>query len=119
VDRFSRQLGKIGMKVSDEARQSLLGHSWPGNIRELQNVIERAVILSQQTIGISELPEVMARRITPQAPDSGKLEDMEREAIMEALTHCNGNRRLTAERLGISRRTLQYRLRQYGIVTDG
>jgi len=83
----------------------------------LQNVIERAVILSSGRITLSDLPELIRRPVKPPSVTTdGSLRDRERGAIMEVLAQCEGNRRLAAERLGISKRTLQYRLKEYGLV---
>ena len=91
-------------------------YDWPGNIRELQNVIERAVILSSGRITLSDLPELIRRPVKRTAVTTdGSLQDLERETILAVLARCGGNRRVAAERLGISKRTLQYRLKGYGL----
>jgi DNA-binding NtrC family response regulator len=72
-------------------------YAWPGNIRELQNVIERAVILSRGRITLSDLPELIRRPVKQQSVATGSsLQELEREAIREALEQCGGNRRLAA-----------------------
>jgi len=77
------------------------------------------VILSSGRITLSDLPEPIRRPVKqPSVTADGRLQDLEREAILEALAQSGGNRRLAAERLGISKRTLQYRLKGYGL-TDG
>ena len=117
--RAAQQIGRAVSLVEPEVHAAFADYGWPGNIRELQNVIERAVILSSGRITLSDLPEPIRRPVKqPSVTADGRLQDLEREAILEALAQCGGNRRLAAERLGISKRTLQYRLKGYGL-TDG
>jgi two-component system response regulator FlrC len=118
--------------LTEAAREKLLQHSWPGNVRELDNVIQRALILASGTaldaddicIESDLLPEPCetqpdVRFEAQDAPDLGKdLRIRERELIVEALRVENGNRQAAARRLGISPRTLRYkiaRLRQMGL----
>ena len=113
IRRFSRDMGKKPARIETEALKRLRDHDWPGNIRELQNALERAVIIAGSSIGVAQLPEGIATG--PIRQDEGLLKAMERDAIMLALKKCRNNRRKAAEELGISRRTLQYRLKEYGI----
>jgi DNA-binding NtrC family response regulator len=116
VRKFSSSLGKKACVLSEGAQSALLSYAWPGNIRELQNVIERAVILCKGQI---EVPHLNLD-VSPAEPETGRggLDDIEREAIQEALVKTGGNRKRAAELLGISRRTLYYRLKDYGITKD-
>jgi DNA-binding NtrC family response regulator len=116
IRRFSRDMGKKPARTEPEALKRLRGHDWPGNIRELQNALERAVIIATGAIGIGQLPTGIISG--PIRQDEGLLKSMEREAIMHALKKCGGNRRKASEELGLSRRTLQYRLKEFGII-DG
>ncbi len=117
VLRAAQQIGRVISLVEPEVHAAIADYGWPGNIRELQNVIERAVILSSGRITLGDLPELIRRPVKePPVATDGSLQDREREAILEVLTQCDGNRRLAAERLGISKRTLQYRLKEYGLV---
>ena len=117
VLRAAQQIGRAVSLVEPEVHAAFADYDWPGNIRELQNVIERAVILSSGRITLSDLPELIRRPVKqPSVTTDGSLQDREREAILEVLAQCDGNRRLAAERLGISKRTLQYRLKEYGLV---
>ena len=118
LHQASRRFGKRVAGFSDEARALLLVYGWPGNIRELQNVVERAAILCQ---GEQILPAYL--NLTPASPAPAAagprtLRELEREAILAALAACKGNRRGAAERLGIGLRTLYTRLREYGISSD-
>ena len=116
IRRFARDLGKKVAGIDNEALRRLREHDWPGNVRELQNVLERAVILAGKGISLRELPEAIASGLPSGRDDEGMLKTMEREAILSALKKSSGNRRKTAEELGISRRTLQYRLKEYGML---
>jgi DNA-binding NtrC family response regulator len=116
VSRAARQIGRAISLVEQDVLAAFSGYDWPGNIRELQNVIERAVILSSGRITLNELPELIRRPVqSPPVASDGSLQNREQAAILEVLTQCGGNRRLAAERLGISKRTLQYRLKEYGL----
>jgi len=117
VERFGRQIGKRVQGVSPEALTILQSYRWPGNIRELQNVIERAVILCRGAISVADLPATLSA-CDSDAQELGTLKDLEREAILSALEKTGGNRRRAAEELGLSRRTLQYRLKEYGLIKD-
>lgn len=116
VRLHARSMGKKLSGIATPAMKALRSYDWPGNIRELQNGIERAVILARGEVTIAELPETI--RLPAEGAsreDGGMLKEAERDAIAAALKATAGNRRLAAERLGISRRTLQYRLKEYGM----
>jgi len=112
-ERFSARFGKRVTGFAPEAEQALLAYAWPGNVRELQNVVERAVILARERIGVEHLGLDAACGDEPQA--GGLLRDVERAAIERVLRDVGGNRRRAAEALGISLRTLQYRIKEYGL----
>ncbi len=124
VRQFSQQLGKPEPDISPDAFQKLLHYSWPGNVRELQNAIEYAVVLARQgMIGMKELPtEIQLPPALQQAelgalPRSGvqTLDDVERNAILQALAECRGNKKKAAELLGIQRPTLYNKMKRYAI----
>ena len=118
IRRFARLTGKELSGIDPEALEYLRRYDWPGNIRELQNVMERAVILGQGRVRREQLPD-FSTRVQASAPNEApRLEEVERQAILDALEACGGNRRLTAEKLGISKRTLQYRLKRYGLIGE-
>jgi two-component system NtrC family response regulator len=108
--------------VSPEALALLSEHDFPGNVRELQNVIESALIMSQ---GRTVRPEHVAARLLPDTtprpaltdphPQSLNLDDVERQYLVAALRQTGGNRTHAARLLGISRATLLYRIKKHGV----
>lgn len=97
------------------AARALTAYDWPGNARELRNVMERAAILANgRPIDVEHLG-LSTTTPAPQAsaPGADTLKDMERTAIVEALAAEGGNRRRAAKRLGVALRTLQYKLKRY------
>ena len=114
----SRRFGKRIVGFAGDVPALLQGYAWPGNIRELQNVIERAVILCREeriTSAHLHLP-LSSLALSPGAPKT--LRELEREAILAALAAHRGNRRKAADELGIGLRTLYTRLREYGISVE-
>jgi DNA-binding NtrC family response regulator len=121
VDHF---LGKVdqadaGGRFSERALQRLVDYDWPGNVRELQHVVQRATILSDADSGELELPLKFESPYADQAPGPQGLQvgrsikDMERELIMRTLAHFDGDKKATADTLGISLNTLYNRLNTY------
>ncbi|MFN3017247.1 sigma-54-dependent transcriptional regulator [Vibrio coralliilyticus] len=140
IERHCKKLGLPVPTLSASAMNKLLAYSWPGNVRELDNVVQRALILSEngnvssdhillegldwQDAGslqqVVETGEIAAPNIKPIAePDNtfatsaglgGELREQEYAIILETLTECNGRRKEMAEKLGISPRTLRYKL---------
>ncbi|MDR2784780.1 MAG: sigma-54-dependent Fis family transcriptional regulator, partial [Treponema sp.] len=125
--RLAARMGKSAHTLSPGAVEKLLAYSFPGNIRELENILERALIYS-------EGPDIQARDLDlhrgapadppepppfPAASGEGQsLENIEREAIIAALARTGGNRTKAAEELGISRKTILNKIRAYGIDGD-
>ena len=115
-----------GVQVSSSAMKSLLAYDWPGNIRELENCLERAVALGDQLkIEISDLPSSIARAEAPIEVVSSEmsefsgpatdLEDIERATIERVFVQVNGDKVLAGKMLGISRATLYRKLKRYNI----
>ena len=135
ADHFIRSLGgnmgKGDLTLSRDARDLLRQHPWPGNIRELQNAIERSLITSQGTLitaahldispglqPVASQPQAAPPAVAaPPAPASapGSLQALERAAILEALRRTHGHKTQAAALLGITRFQLYTRLKQYGI----
>ena len=111
--RFAADFGKKIDGITAAAKSALLEYDWPGNIRELQNVIERALIISGREIDVPHLNLESPSEVQPQG--EGLLRSRERETIEKVLTEVDGNRRRAAQILGISLRTLQYRIKEYGL----
>ncbi len=119
LQQANRRFGKRIVGFADEVLALLQDYAWPGNIRELQNVVERAVILCRE----EHIPSTLLHfPVSPPALSSGApkttLRELEREAIQAALAAHKGNRRKAAAQLGIGLRTLYARLREYGISAD-
>jgi DNA-binding NtrC family response regulator len=120
VEHFlaTRQLGKARFKIEREAMQALLRYDWPGNIRELANVLERAQILSGDgLITLDDLPETFRMAQPPtqvSATDSLNLHEMERRNVRAALQRAKGNKVQAAKLLGITRRALYRLIEKYG-----
>ncbi len=123
LDRHNSASEKKVRGLSDEAMGMLLNYNWPGNVRQLESVVERAMLLSDgDVIGSDSLPaEIMTRPITLgkmdfELPDEGiSFEDFERDLLVKAMVKANGVLGRAAALLGMSYRTLQYRLNKFGI----
>jgi len=110
--------------LTESAAARLIGYSWPGNVRELENVIQRAMILAPGDVIEPEhlsLPRCAvsgegAQQHGGAAPAFLDIKSLERAHIMETLVAVNGSRKLAVQRLGISERTLRYKLQQYRLV---
>ena len=101
------------LTVSDEVIDALRAHPWPGNVRQLRNVIERAVVLSKcGLLSLEDLPEEFshARTSVPVQDSRRTLKEVELRAIRDALEMCDGNKSKAAKMLGISRKALYKRL---------
>lgn len=125
VEHFLRRYGSGNVRIEPNAMRSLMAHRWPGNIRELENVIERACILCEEGRVTSDCLPPSVR--LPDEGDSGetvgdenlsikKAEDtIERDLIRKALAKTSGNRTQAAKMLEISHRSLLYKIKEYGI----
>jgi DNA-binding NtrC family response regulator len=109
---FAAQISGGKATLAAEAEARLITHTWPGNARELRNVVERALVLSPD--GPVE-PRHLSLSEPPADAPSGTLKDMERQAVIRALEQAGGNRKQAAEILGISLRNLQYKVKEYGL----
>lgn len=109
---YCRKNGRARLSVAREVMNKLLEYDWPGNVRELENVVERAAVLCRSsTLTLDDLPESVAKADAP-APATldfsigTPLEEVERRMIRETLKHTSGDKRLAAQLLGISTRTI-------------
>jgi len=138
LEGYCKELDKNIKKISGEAMELLLKYNYPGNVRELENIIERAVALentdiilpeslpeyvrglpSDASIGGQEIVETAGQIINPQIPSSLNLEknikDYERAIILDALKKSGGVKKKAAELLGLSFRSMRYKMDKYGI----
>lgn len=115
VKVISARLGKEAKTIPAEEMVRLAGYAWPGNIRELENVIERSVIISRGNQLILPDLEPAKAEISDTQKMEGDLKTVEKIAIENALSKTNGNRKKAAEILGISLRSLQYKIKEYGL----
>ncbi|NLY71425.1 MAG: sigma 54-interacting transcriptional regulator [Clostridiales bacterium] len=121
LKRYSVILNKDVVDMSSEVKEALVEHQWPGNIRELENVIERAVNITRSNIiTMEDLPPNFHTNSTTTANNQrdrklSLIEQNEKSTIIEGLIKCNGNISKTADLIGIGRRSLYRRLEYYGI----
>lgn len=115
----AQQLNVLAPRISDDALALLMSYQWPGNIRELQNVVERAVLLSDgKTIEPAQLPREVAGEGLAAPEPSGSdstLQGYEKALVVRALKDNGWNQTRAAKALGISRDNLRYRVKKYGI----
>jgi formate hydrogenlyase transcriptional activator len=119
VQKFARRMGKTIDSIPFELIQDLEHWHWPGNIRELENFLERSVILTQGTVLYAPTAELRMALAT--IPKSATLEDVEREHIVRTLREAGGviaGIRGAAARLGLKRSTLQSRMLKLGITRE-
>ncbi|MFO0845370.1 MAG: sigma-54-dependent Fis family transcriptional regulator [Gemmataceae bacterium] len=128
---YAQKLGKPAREIDDDAMLALRAYPWPGNVRQLENVIERAVVIAEgPTIGLAELPDEVTQ--TAPEPDealdswTGELaavyhaeraerERREREQLVRALAAAKGNKAEAARALGLARSTLISKLKKFGL----
>jgi two-component system, NtrC family, response regulator AtoC len=109
--------------LPEQLLDRFLAYRWPGNIRELENIVERIVVLtSGSEVSLGDLPALLQAEPTPldaislDLPPNGiSLGDVERELLCRALQECNWNQSRAARYLGLSRRTLIYRMQKYNL----
>lgn len=117
-------MGRGSMQLDESAQQALLGHPWPGNVREMENVIQRAVILAPADLVQAGHLQLSAARPAVQAPvdesssSAHDLKSLEKTHIMTTLAAVGGSRKLAAQKLGMSERTLRHKLQQYREAED-
>jgi len=144
---FSTRLGKGLVDICPDAMAALQGHAWPGNIRQLENIIQQAVLLSEgPVLQLSDLPESFRRpagdtpvgpqhlSVQPPAADAAShangfahspgnslmqsMSEHERSLIQRTLEECRFNRTSAARKLGVSRVTLHKKIKEHGLVND-
>ncbi len=127
IKKYSKQYNRVVKRMSDEARERFLAYDWPGNVREMENLVERAVLLSSgEKLEVhdfwvdEQVPAVAAAGGAGAAPasfslppDVTTLKEMERQMILQALQKTDNNRTQAAKILGVSVRTLRNKLQEY------
>lgn len=127
LEELSLEMDRPKCHFTDAARKALMGYSWPGNIRELRNAVERALLSARtEEIDAADLPQAVMMsmdhpsqaRLNHEIGDRGLdvwLEEIERRAILDALDQCSGVQAQAAKRLGISERSLWHRIKKLKI----
>jgi DNA-binding NtrC family response regulator len=119
LKEFSQENGKPIEGIDPKARQALYNYSWPGNVRQLRNSVESAVVLSKgTTITLEDFPPNLrgeSGNDTLRLPLGASLAEMEKEVIRSTLAREGGNKSRTAEVLGIGRKTLHRKIEEYGL----
>ncbi len=110
VSQLSAELGMDPPRLEDAELERLARYDWPGNVRELKNVIERALLLKRPPGEFVPVPAETADRARESAPESLRLEEVERRHIEKVLRQVNGNKSAAARLLGVSRKTLERRV---------
>ena len=131
AERFAEQNGIDPVEIADQYLDRMAAYDWPGNVRELKNAVERLVVYtadSNVAIAEKDIESIMPRDDQTASTDDSefqrpdfvprKLDAVERDMILDTLAYTGGNRTQGAEMLGISLRTLQRKLIQYGIVSQ-
>jgi DNA-binding NtrC family response regulator len=129
LTKYSSQLERPRPTLSPRAFRMLLDHSWPGNIRELENAIKKTVVLGDEKLGLAELESAPIAPIAPPAPElrvhslkaaaRAASREAERHLILEALGRTRWNRKRAAQELQISYKSLLYKLKQIGMPDTG
>jgi DNA-binding NtrC family response regulator len=129
LDKFSRQFSKKVRGLTQRAQIVLARHAWPGNIRELENVLGHACMMAvAETIDVQDFPDYLRfpdrnplrtesprPASVPAAPDDATFEDHEKRLIAEALERANGNQSQAARALRIGRDALRYKMKRHGL----
>jgi DNA-binding NtrC family response regulator len=119
IERFNALQGRRIQRCSERAMAVLMGHSYPGNVRELENAVEHAfVVCAGNTIQLEDLPPQLADTALDkeqERPIRTPLQNAEAEIIRAVLKKNNGRRSITAKELNISRNTLWRKMKRYGI----
>jgi DNA-binding NtrC family response regulator len=121
LEQFAAKHKRRRKRLSDEAMQLCQRYSWPGNVRQLRNMMERLVITCRNTVvDVPDLPDVLRQHdqtaVTFAVRPGMSLAELEKLLIRQTLNHVSSNREDAAKVLGISRRALQYKLKRYGLL---
>ena len=116
IKQANKKLGRAVIGLDDKASERIASYNWPGNLRELNNVMKRATLLSKgKYIGVAELEQAMTPTTIPHTPIALRNEQSEQECIAAALKATNGNKSKAALLLAIDRKTLYNKMKKYGM----
>jgi two-component system response regulator HydG len=122
IEMYKKKSKKLVFGIADDAMSLLKNYNWPGNIRELENVIERAVITcSKRVITVEDLPPNIVEYARAEENNlivlevGSSLQDAERYLIKETMRYTGGDKKRAAQILGITRKTLYRKLGEYGL----
>jgi DNA-binding NtrC family response regulator len=118
LKRFAAQAGRTMTGFTPAAQEKIRRYDWPGNVRQLQNEIQRALLMTDHQIidvGDLSIQDAAAGEAPAEETDLTLLEGMERNTIVQMLKETNGNKLETAKRLGIGRQTLYNKIKAYNI----
>ena len=127
MDTYKREFAKQVSGISPQAERLIVGYHWPGNIRELKNVIERAIILgNEETLAVDHLPPEITSRIATAAttalvtfklpPEGVDIEEVEKELIRQALENNDWNQSKAAKKLNLGVDAFRYRMKKFGFL---
>ena len=117
AERFSKQIGCPVPALSPDAKNLFLSYPWPGNVREMMNTMEHALIVCDSEVTREDLPiDMLSDESSTQADDSLDLKSVERNHIIKVLHHTHGNKTETARLLKIGLTTLYRKIEEYGII---
>ncbi|HET7360932.1 MAG TPA: helix-turn-helix domain-containing protein, partial [Salinimicrobium sp.] len=114
LGKYGNEFNKKHIDISEKALELLMRHSWPGNIRELENVIQRSVILSENNIEVHDLPEYLKTPVPKEEAEdiyADSLQEVEKKYILRVLNAVGNNKTKAAEILKIDRKTLRQKLK--------
>jgi transcriptional regulator with PAS, ATPase and Fis domain len=123
IDKYSKENNKEKPEVSKEAIDILMKYNYPGNVRELENIIERAVVLTRgKVIALNDLPinirgfkDEKFIKTAEEGTLTEQVEALEKQLIFDALQQSEGNQTKAGKLLGLTERNLRYKLKKYGI----
>ena len=115
INKYNNKRNKSIKGVTEKTRKALIEYNWPGNIRELENVIERAVVLTENDYIKPEDLSYYGLKIQGNVYQDQSLKEVEKQHIQDTLQRNNWHMKRAAEVLGIDRKTLRLKIRKYGL----